>query len=61
MRLLVSNEVTDTTTLLAVTDLAERAELALQGGGTTEVEIGADPIVSLADPPVTLVWEPETP
>lgn len=53
-------EVTDTTAMLAVTDLAERAELALRGGGTTEVEIGPVAIVNLADPPVTLVWEPES-
>ncbi|MEM7022128.1 MAG: hypothetical protein AAF637_05990 [Pseudomonadota bacterium] len=55
------SEIPAGTVQMVLTDLAERSELTLVDGGTTELALNTDVLIKLADPPVTLVWEPETP
>lgn len=54
-------ELDATALALAVTDMAERAELTLTGAGAADLPLDPQALVSLAPPPVTLNWEPETP
>jgi hypothetical protein len=46
---------------LTVTDLAERSEVVLQDGGPLDIAAGPEALITLAEPPITLVWEPESP